>query len=139
MDKDIRRRDHLIPINKKEHALKLTNGEIFNAKAPLEELLKEKFPVKVSYGLVKLAAKLEGQLKVIEQVREGLIKTYGEPNPGNPNQISVTKANTSKFLEELGELFRQEVEIVIEPVTLPETTEISPGVLMALGKFITIN
>lgn len=120
--------------------MKLTNGEIFNAKEPLLELTKEKFPVKVSYGLAKLAAKLNDQLQVIEKVRQGLITTYGEKDPDNPTRIRVDPQSKGfpKFMEELGELMAQETEIVIEVVTLPDTLEVQPAVLMALDKFIKI-
>ena len=120
--------------------MKLTNGEIFNAREPLQKLMAEKFPVKVSYGLAKLAAKLDEQLQVIEKVRQGLIQTYGEVNPDNPQQISVNpqSENFSKFAEEYGELMAQEVEIVIDEVVLPETLEVEPSVLMALEKFIKV-
>ena len=120
--------------------MKLTNGEIFNAKEPLEKLLQEKLPVKTSYGLAKLASKLNDQLQVIEKVRQGLILTYGENNPDNPIQIRVDPQSEgfSKFAEELGELMTQEVEIVFEKVTLPDTLEVEPSVLMALEKFVKV-
>ena len=120
--------------------MKLTNGEIFNAKEPLQKLLTEKLPVKVSYGLAKLAAKLNDQLQVIEKVRQGLITTYGEQDPDNPMQIRVDSQSEGfqKFAEEYGELMAQEVEIVFEVVTLPDTLEVEPATLMALDKFIKI-
>jgi hypothetical protein len=120
--------------------MKLTNGEIFNSKEPLQKLMAERLPVKVSYGLAKLAAKLNEQLQVIEQVRQGLIITYGEPDPEVPNRTRVnpTSDKYPKFIAEYGELMKQEVEIVLDVVTLPETLEIEPSVLMALDKFIKI-
>ena len=120
--------------------MKLTNGEIFNAKEPLQQLIKEKFPVKVSYGLAKLASKLDAQLQVIEKVRQGLIQTYGETDPDNPRQIRVDPQSEGfpKFAEELGELMTQEIEIVFDVVTLPDTLEIEPKVLMALEKFVKV-
>ena len=120
--------------------MKLTNGEIFNAKQPLEKLIVERMPVKVSYGLAKLAAKLNDQLQVIEKVRQGLIQTYGEKNPDNPMQIRVNPQSEGfpKYASELGELMSQEVEIVFEVVTLPDTLEVEPAVLMALDKFIKV-
>ena len=120
--------------------MKLTNGEIFNAKEPLQKLIGEKFPVKVSYGLAKLAAKLDGQLQVIEKVRQGLIQTYGEKDPENPQQIRVSPQSESfpKFAEEYGELMMQEVELVIDVVTLPDTLEVEPSTLMALDKFVKV-
>ena len=120
--------------------MKLTNGEIFNAKEPLNTLLKVKLPVKVSYGLAKLASKLNDQLQVIEKVRQGLIETYGEKNPNNPMQIRVMPDSKGfpKFAEEYGELMTQEIEIVFEAVALPDTLEVEPAILMALEKFVRI-
>ena len=120
--------------------MKLTNLEIFNAKEPLQKLLSEKLPVKVSYGLAKLAAKLNDQLGVIDKVRQGLIQTYGEKDPDNPQQIKVSPQSEGfpKFADEYGELMTQEVELVIDVVTLPDTLEVEPAVLMALDKFIKL-
>jgi len=120
--------------------MELTNGEIFNTKEPLSKLLQEKLPVKVSYGLAKIAQKLEAHLQVIEKVRQGLFQTYGEASKENPMQIKLNpeSKNFSKAMAELGELMSQKVEIVIDVVTLPDTLEVEPAVLMALDKFIKI-
>ncbi len=120
--------------------MKLTNGEIFNAREPLERLMGEKLPVKASYRLAQLAAKLQEQLQVIEKVRQGLIQTYGAPDPENMRRLRVDPASDGypKFSKELGELFSQEVEIVIEPVALPDTLEMDAATLMALVKFVTV-
>lgn len=120
--------------------MKLTNQEIFNAKEPLEKLIQEKLPVKTSYGLAKLAHKLNDQLQIIEKVRVGLFQTYGGPHPDNPRQLRVDPQSEGfpKFANELGELMTQEVEIVFEEVTLPDTLEIEPSVLMALDRFVKV-
>jgi len=135
--------------------MKLTNGEIFRAKEPLARLMVQKFPVKVAYGLAMLTNKLDSQLKVIDNVRNGLIKTYGVPDPDNPKQIKVLPGseNFGKFIEEMNELFSQEVEVVFDKVKLPEKVaatcdkcnhnmdkalEIEPWILAALPKFIDI-
>ena len=120
--------------------MKLTNGEIFSAKVPLQQLTANRFPVKTSLALVKLTQKLNEFLKPIEQVREGLIKTYGKPDPENPQQTGVKPGdeNWEKFVEEFNELMSQEVEVVIEKITLPESLEIEPTIVMALEKFIKI-
>jgi len=120
--------------------VKLTNGEIFKAKEPLSKLMAEKFPVKVSYGLAKLASKLDGQLQVIEKVRQGLIVTYGEKDKDNPMNTRVVPGSDKwlKFATEYDELMSQTTEIVIDVVTLPDTLEIEPAILMALDKFIKV-
>jgi len=120
--------------------VKLTNGEIFRAREPLKKLMGERMPVKASYELAKIANKLNSQFTIIENVREGLVKTYGEPQKDNPRTFMVNPlgGNYLKFIEEVDELMGQEVEIVFDKVTLPDTLEIEPSVLMALEKLIKI-
>lgn len=125
--------------------MKLTNGEILNAKEPLTRLMEQKFPVKVSFGLARLSNKLQDPLKAIEDVRNGLIRTYGEKDPENSQNISVLpeSKNFQKFIEEMNELLAQEVEVVFDKVKLPEEVdgkplEIEPNILMALEKFMEV-
>lgn len=120
--------------------MKLTNAEILNVKGPLSYLMELKFPVKTSLALATLVRKLDEFLIPVEQVRDGLIKTYGKPDPENSQRtmIDSTCEGFEKFMVEYGELMTQEVEVVIEKVTLPDTLEIEPGTVMALEKFITI-
>ena len=135
--------------------MKLNNGEIFMAREPLQKLMEQKFPVMVSYKLAKMVSKLNEQQKVIDDVRNGLIRTYGKPDKDNPQQIAVPPESKDfdKFVGEMNELFAQEVEIVSDKVKLPEKVaatcdkcshnmdkmlEIEPKVLMALDKFIEV-
>ena len=134
--------------------MKLNNGEIFSAWDALNRLTPEgtKFPVKVSLGIVKLRTKLSDSYKEIEEVRNGLVKTYGEEKDGQTIVDSKDK-NYPKFVDEMNELFAQEAEVVIEKVKLPEKVastcdkcshnmdkmlEIEPSVLMALEKFVEV-
>jgi len=135
--------------------MKLTNGEIYRAREPFAELMRQKLPLRAAYGLAQLASKLGEQMRVIEEVRSGLIRTHGKPDPDNPKQIRVApdSENFSKFMGEMNELFSQEVEIVFSKVELPEKVastcdkcnhnmdrllEIEPHVLVTLSKFVTI-
>lgn len=131
--------------------MKLTSGEIFSAKEPLQKLLAEKPPFAVSYGLAVLASKLDPQVRIIEQVRQGLFETYGAPDPENPRQLRppqpmieddnkkmVENPQAVKFISEYNELMSKEIEIVLDVVEIPSTIElnIEPTVLLALMKFI---
>lgn len=133
--------------------VKLQNGEIFNSAEPLKKLLDQKFPVKTSYGLAKLANKLNTQLTIIEDVRMGLIKKYGETDEKGRLSVNREGKNWSAFVAEFNELMEQEVELVIEKVKIPEKVagtcdkcqhnmdralEIEPNILMALDKLIEV-
>lgn len=120
--------------------MKLTNGEIFNAREPLQKLMSSRPPFGVSYGIALLASKLDSQLQVIDKVRQGLFQTYGEPDKENPTRIKLNPESEhfSKVMAELGELMAKEVEVVFDVVEIPATVEleIEPSVLLALLKFI---
>jgi len=136
--------------DKKKQAVKatpakgtFTSGEIYAAREPLTQLMQQKFPIGVSFKLAKLAKTVQEELKVIEELRNALIKEYGVADEKNPNQITVptiiekldekgkpimdkgkpvmeANPNLSKFLDEVNELMAQEVKMVIEKVKLPE-------------------
>ena len=125
--------------------MKLTNEEIFTAKEPLQKLLNERLPVRISYQLAKMASKLNNQFEIIERVKDGLIKTYGEADRDNPTRVEVKPDSEQfpKFIEEMDELFAHEIEIVLDKVILPQevdgkSIQIEPSVLMALEKFIEV-
>ncbi len=133
--------------------MKVLNGEIFVAIKPLEELLKQKLPVKVSYGLAKLAIKINTELKAIEEVRIGLVKKYGTTGKDDEINIKPGDLNWVAFAKEFDELMSTESEIVFEKVKIPEKItgvcdkcghnldvclQIEPNTLISLQKFIDV-
>ena len=118
--------------------MKLTNGDIWSAQEPLRKLIEQKFPVMVSYKLSKLVMKLNEQFKVIDEVRTGLIKKYGETDEKGNTQVKQESESFPKFVEEFNELMAVEHTIDVEKVKLPEPFEIEPSVLMALDKFVEV-
>ena len=133
--------------------MKLTNEDIFQAQEPLRTLVGQKFPVLISYKLSKLVMKLNEQFKVIEEVRTGLIRKYGETDDKGRVSVKQESENFPKFVEEFNELMSQEVEVVVKKVKLPERAaatcdkcnhnmdkafEIEPNILMALDKFVEV-
>ena len=134
--------------------MELNNGEIFMAREPLGKLLSEKFPVKVSYGLAKLANKLNNQLKVIDDTRNSLVAKHGKHDAAGQVSVDLKSESYGKFMEELTELFNVTVELDIEKVMLPEKVaatcdkcshnmdrplEIEPNALMQLDKFVGVS
>ena len=135
--------------------MKLLNGEIFQTKEPLEKLLQVKMPVRASYALAKLALRLNEQLRIIEDVRNGLIRTYGKESLEAKGRLEVTPESSGweKFVSEVNELMMTEVEMDFDKVKLPEKVvekcskceaviekpfEIEASVLMALEKFVEV-
>uniref|UniRef100_A0A6M3IG16 Uncharacterized protein n=1 Tax=viral metagenome TaxID=1070528 RepID=A0A6M3IG16_9ZZZZ len=121
--------------------MKLTNGEIFEAKMALDKLIEKELPVLTSYKLAQIGLKINEQAGIIENVRNGLIRKYGEKDKDNPQGLRVKEGteNFTKFVEEFNELMMQEVEVVIEKIEIPagELT-IEPKTLMPLVKLIEV-
>ena len=131
--------------------MKVTNGEVFEARPAIQELSKVKLPIPSAVQVAKLAKALAETLAIIDAVRNPAIKTYGFETK-RPGQFTVdeTCEGFAKFNEEMAELMAQEVEVEIEKVKLPMTAqikckcgnviqaplEIEPRVLMLLEKFI---
>ncbi len=74
--------------------MKVTNGEIMNCKGALEELVKVKLPVRSSLQAAKFANKVSEKLKAINEVYQGLIKTYG--TKGEQGHIEIIGPNDEK-------------------------------------------
>jgi len=132
--------------------MKVRNLEIFQAREPLQKLMEVKLPVRASAQIAKLALALNGSLKVIDDVRNGLVKKYGEEKDGE-TRVEEKSESFQKFIEEFNELMEMEEEVKFEKVKLPETVaatcdkcnhnmdkpfEVEPSVLMALEKFVEI-
>ena len=122
--------------------MKVLNSEIFNAAKPLEELSKEKFPIKTSYQIAMLIKELAAQEEVIEKLRIGLLNQYGTKADGKIT-IDQTNPNFQKFFEEMNVIFAQEIDIKFEKIELPSEVDgkgfnIEPNKLLLLDKFIII-
>ena len=141
--------------------MKVKNAVIFRASESLNKLMDNKIPVKTSSQIAKLAIVLNNPLKVIDDVRNGLVQNHGEKDkdgsvkvwlPGNPEGHKPSP-NADKFIEEFNELMEIEEEITFQKVKLPETVaatcdkcdhnmdkpfEVEPSVLMALDIFIEV-
>jgi len=133
--------------------MKLKNLDIFQAREPLQQLMGVKLPVRVSFQVATLASKLNDKLKVIEEVRNGLVNSYGEKDEHGRVSVKEGSDNFPKFASEFNELMEQEVELSFEKVKLPEKVastcdachhnmdrpfEIEPSILMALEKFVEV-
>lgn len=135
--------------------MKVKNGELWIAREALNQLISQRLPVKSALALAKFTKKFNEELASINEVRNGLIKKYGQKDEEKGGQLVVGPEceGFDKFQEELQELMDQETEIVVEKIKLPEMVAstcdkchhnmdrpfmIEPEVLMLLEKFIEV-
>lgn len=120
--------------------MKISNGEIYNTRAPLDKLMATKMPIKTCYELAKIARLLSDHIAIVGQMKDKLITTYGTlPEKGPPRPvITPGDENWSKFSEELGVLMGEEVELDFEVVALPLNLEIEPWIIFTLERFVKL-
>ena len=121
--------------------MKVTNGEVFAAKEPLDKLLIISLPVKPSYQLARMARKLLDARQPIEVVRNKLVKEYGAEAEGRPGVFTVAPGGEhwDEFVSKVNELMAEEVEVDATQVVLPSKDwTVDAATLMALEKFVTL-
>ena len=103
--------------------MKLTNQEIWLAYPNIMKLAKVTFPVKVSLGLARLGARLQGPYTIIERERAKLVKKYGVMDEAKTKITVATDGDTaSAFALELSELLMTEwyEDVQLEKVVIPK-------------------
>lgn len=118
--------------------MKLSNGDIFNARAPLQKLVSLPMPVRTGFLLTRLVGKLNIELTAIEKVRSTIIQKYGQPNGDGQIAVSPASPQFAQFVADIEELMSQEVSVDFEKPVLPGSLEIEPSALMALEKFVDV-
>ena len=116
--------------------MRIKNGELMQAKGPLAELVKIKFPVKTAFALARMARKIEEYSKPIEECRDNLIRQYGDEDEPGHWTIKPNNSKWQQFAAEFNELMEMETEIVLETIPLPDCT-VAPEMLIPLEKFVS--
>jgi hypothetical protein len=105
--------------------------KLVNSTTALGKLLKLELEVKKAYQLSKFIIKVDELLKPYNKVREELVIKYAEG--GN----SVKEENIPKFLSDLSEITKEEIEIEIPEITIDDISgKIETEVLLQLDYLI---
>lgn len=113
----------------------LTNAQIFDSAEPINELLKHNLSIKVSFTLLKNAARLNEIFPLINKQKDALVTKYtklddsGQPIKGTdekgqvlPNAIVLTDG--AEFTKELNELFSVENEVDVKQINIKDIEHI---------------
>jgi len=121
--------------------MELTVGQGFALDAVLNKVvnLGDNLPFKASYRIMRLAQKLESELKVATRKRGELYRDLGDPVPDQPGQRQITPENMPAFQTAFTELVGEKIEMPDWKVTLPdEITGLSPIDVFTLMPFLDI-
>lgn len=114
--------------------MKIKLDEIVKNAESLTNLLKVKFPVKISYRLVRIADKVSKELETFYKSKQDLLEKYGKKEEKDGKQFYSFEAEQAKlFTKELEDLLSLEVELDFELIKLSEVGEldIEPALLVS--------
>ncbi len=120
--------------------MRVSNGDVFQAREPLQRLLGEKFPMKTAIALRDFKRKLAEKWDVIEDIRLGLVKEYGETDDKGQTTVKQGTEKWDKFVTEFNDLMAMDCEIDGNKVVVPLTGNVmvSAADMEALDKFIEV-
>ena len=117
-------------------SIEFTLGELKSIEESLKKLLILTLPIKISYKLSKVLAKISKELALLEEQRMNLVRKYGEENP-ETKEIRVQPDQMPAFINEFNELLQETVKFDFEPVSIDSVGDIefSPLDMANLEKF----
>lgn len=98
--------------------------KIVDSAEAVVELLKVKFPIKISFALSKLATQLEPELKIYNDKRNEILKELGTPQEENSLSYNFTLENRLKFNEELDKLTDIDIKVDFQKIKIADLGEI---------------
>jgi len=119
--------------------MKLTAGELMDARPALTELAQQKWPIVVAYRLAKLIREMDRELEPVEKVRGDLIRELGTQE-GMAHTVKPDSPNFPVFIEKLNELRVQPIVLAQAPVVLEivGSAPVTVVQMLQLGDLVTI-
>jgi len=120
--------------------MKMLLKDIKDAEEGLTKILLTPMEFKLSYNIERILNKVVSQVKVIEDVRMGLVGKYGSKDKTKNDRVAVLPEKYEAFNKEFIKYLEKESDIDVKliPYELLERSNIklSPADMMALRKFI---
>jgi len=116
--------------------MKITIKELQEKQPSLAKILDKDMPFKLSYRLNKIASKIKGEMKHIQNTRIEMIKKFGEKD--EKGNYEVKKNKIEAFADAWDEFAKTEITLNIEkiPVECMEQVELSGNDIASIIDFI---
>jgi hypothetical protein len=119
-----------------EETMELSNQQVLNAVPVLQELVKEKVPIKVSFKLLTVVEKLEDIIRIFNTTKQNLVAAHtkrdeeGNPIPfvdeeGKPDPNRLLIDRPQEFQESLLELQSATSEVDVDQIHIDELGDIN--------------
>lgn len=121
--------------------MKIKLEELLKMVEALSSLVKRDFKGTTSYKLARLSRKIFSEYQTLENERMKLVEKYGLKGPDGEivqKDGHYQFENKEAFEAEFEEIFRHEIFINIEPLSVDDfaDSEVSPSELIGLGRLL---
>lgn len=117
--------------------MKLKLLDLIQAAPALSHLANEKCSGRLAYNISRNIRVIQPELAEYEKARVSLIENkYGEK--GEDESYSVSPVKVKEFLSDLEEIQKEELDLDIRTIVLPDDMQIAPVDLYLLDWMITI-
>jgi len=115
----------------------MTNGDIYLASKVMKDLMGIELPAVTTLQVVKANKIMQEVAQELDDIRNLMLKKYGEEIEAGVYSISNKSPNWSKFKDEMEMVYAIESKAEFESICLSKTILIKGTVVFALEKFIT--
>lgn len=108
----------------------------------MEELIKEKLPIKTAFKIKTLTNKFNDELKKFKDLRTHIVESHcikdeeGNPSLDDKGNYQFSKENNTAFIKEMNELLSIEIEFDSINVEELSNLELTADALLSLGDII---
>jgi len=119
--------------------MKLTTIEIITAHKALTSFSDNKMTLPLAVKVTRVTKELANVVEAFEKNRKDIFDEYGTEGE-KPGTIDISTENFEAFNAAYTELMESEIEVEVDPIamaSLPDTLEVTPHDLAALGCILT--
>jgi hypothetical protein len=118
--------------------MKLKLDRIIQSKQSLEVLMKQEFPIVISFKMAKNLKLISEELKVFEEAKNKAITNYGTEKDGHIS-IAQNSKEHKKYIEEMNELLNTEIDLDLNTtsIELLKDTKLTTGDMMNIDFLFT--
>lgn len=118
--------------------MKLKISEVLSATIGLVEIAKVKMPVTVGFKLARLIKIIRVEAETATAELNKLLPEYGVEMPDTPGTFTIAPDKRAGYVAAVKALHDTEIDVAVESVELPDTLEVSPSALVAVGELVRL-
>lgn len=98
--------------------------DIVNGQEAIERITKIQLPIKASYGISRIKAKVDSEVSLFKEKNFELIRQYGELVDEKTQKYQVTTENMEKYQDDINKMAELEIDIEVNKIDVADLGDI---------------